>query len=47
VKRIKDWLFFLAMAPAWLAIVRVDELDEARAMANGERQETDGPWGDL
>jgi hypothetical protein len=32
VKRLKDWLFFLAMAPAWLEIVRADELDEAAAI---------------
>jgi hypothetical protein len=35
------------MAPAWLAIVRADELDEAAAMENGERQPNDGPWGAL
>ncbi len=36
LQHVGDWLFFLVMAPAWLALVREEQLQQALDEAEGE-----------
>ena len=47
MRRIGDWLFFAVCAVPWLAIGLAEMHDEQRALADGERQPGNGPWGEL
>jgi len=47
MRRIGDWLFFVVCAVPWLAIGLAEMHDEQRALADGERQPGNGPWGEL
>ncbi len=38
LQRLGDWLFFLVWAPAWLAIVNAQLVQEAVDAAEGEAQ---------